>query len=193
MFSTGATGLEPATSGVTGRSWCFRAERDWAGISGMSRTFRRLSCGVTRRLAGDSANLPRDMCGMERCLRWRRAGCLRYAPHADPVPRLASPGGPHAVTLVRPVQRPEGRGSQEHRLVRLAHGRRAPQCLWRLTRPVCEKGFPRDLNRLQVGAVSPDDEDPGGGEQHVPAALRPDRTLTKPSREEMPARAVGTG
>jgi len=27
MFSTGATGLEPATSGVTGRSWWFRAER----------------------------------------------------------------------------------------------------------------------------------------------------------------------
>jgi hypothetical protein len=27
MFSTGATGLEPATSGVTGRSWRFREER----------------------------------------------------------------------------------------------------------------------------------------------------------------------
>ena len=26
-FFTGATGLEPATSGVTGRSWRFRAER----------------------------------------------------------------------------------------------------------------------------------------------------------------------
>jgi hypothetical protein len=27
MFSAGATGLEPATSGVTGRSWRLRAER----------------------------------------------------------------------------------------------------------------------------------------------------------------------
>jgi hypothetical protein len=27
LQETGATGLEPATSGVTGRSWCFRAER----------------------------------------------------------------------------------------------------------------------------------------------------------------------
>jgi hypothetical protein len=25
---TGATGLEPATSGVTGRSWCLRAGRE---------------------------------------------------------------------------------------------------------------------------------------------------------------------
>ena len=27
MLSARATGLEPATSGVTGRSWCFRRER----------------------------------------------------------------------------------------------------------------------------------------------------------------------
>jgi hypothetical protein len=32
----GATGLEPATSGVTGRSWWFRADRESAGITGES-------------------------------------------------------------------------------------------------------------------------------------------------------------
>ena len=49
-FSTGATGLEPATSGVTGRSWRFRAEREWAGISGMSRLFTTWLAGITGRL-----------------------------------------------------------------------------------------------------------------------------------------------
>jgi len=36
---TGATGLEPATSGVTGRSWRLGAERRLAGITPVSRTF----------------------------------------------------------------------------------------------------------------------------------------------------------
>ena len=45
LRETGATGLEPATSGVTGRSWCLRAERELAGISGMGRTFRQLPYG----------------------------------------------------------------------------------------------------------------------------------------------------
>ena len=31
-FETGATGLEPATSGVTGRSWSSQDKREWAGI-----------------------------------------------------------------------------------------------------------------------------------------------------------------
>src|SRR6266540_6883263 len=78
-------------------------------------------------------------------------------------------------------------------LVRVALARRAPRCPCRLGRPVCEKGFTGDLNRLQAGAVLPGDEDPGGGEEHVRAAVRPGRTLTKLSREEMLARAVGTG
>jgi hypothetical protein len=36
---TGATGLEPATSGVTGRSWWFRDGREFAGITAESRAF----------------------------------------------------------------------------------------------------------------------------------------------------------
>jgi hypothetical protein len=40
---TGATGLEPTTSGVTGRSWRLRAERGLAGICGVSRAFRPLA------------------------------------------------------------------------------------------------------------------------------------------------------
>jgi hypothetical protein len=44
----GATGLEPATSGVTGRSWRFRLERGLAGIRGLSRAFRWRRCGDRR-------------------------------------------------------------------------------------------------------------------------------------------------
>ncbi len=74
---TGATGLEPATSGVTGRSWCLRDRRESAGISAMSGTFRLASCGDRRVPAGVSADLPRDVRGMVRCLNRKLAGCLR--------------------------------------------------------------------------------------------------------------------
>jgi hypothetical protein len=67
-FRTGATGLEPATSGVTGRSCRCRAHADWAGICGESRTFHPLSCGEWRARAGASGDLLRDGCGMQRCL-----------------------------------------------------------------------------------------------------------------------------
>src|ERR1700736_2034220 len=56
--STGATGLEPATSGVTGRSCCFWAALEWAGIPDVSRSSRPLSCGdcrCGRRFRGPSA------------------------------------------------------------------------------------------------------------------------------------------
>jgi hypothetical protein len=64
---TGATGLEPATSGVTGRSWRLRAERGSAGITGESRSFRLWGCGDSRVRTGASGDLLRDMCGMLRC------------------------------------------------------------------------------------------------------------------------------
>jgi hypothetical protein len=66
---TGATGLEPATSGVTGRSWHLRAARDWAGITGESRALRPWRCGDSRASAGASGDLLRDVCGM-RSLSW---------------------------------------------------------------------------------------------------------------------------
>ena len=62
--STGATGLEPATSGVTGRSWSLRARRELAGISAMSGTFCLVACGDRRVPAGVTADLPRDVRGM---------------------------------------------------------------------------------------------------------------------------------
>jgi hypothetical protein len=56
LRETGATGLEPATSGVTGRSWRLRPERGWAGISGHEQDFSRVglrglpgACGRFRR------------------------------------------------------------------------------------------------------------------------------------------------
>jgi hypothetical protein len=64
MFSTGATGLEPATSGVTGRSWRFRAERGQAGTPAVSRVFRPRLCGDSR----CARELPAGSCGMS-------AGC----------------------------------------------------------------------------------------------------------------------
>jgi hypothetical protein len=51
---TGATGLEPATSGVTGRSWRLRAERGSAGIPAVTKAFRPWRCGDSRVLAGAS-------------------------------------------------------------------------------------------------------------------------------------------
>jgi hypothetical protein len=64
---TGATGLEPATSGVTGRSWRFRAERESAGIPGESRAFRPERCGDSRVRAGISGRLVQDERGMRSC------------------------------------------------------------------------------------------------------------------------------
>jgi hypothetical protein len=63
----GATGLEPATSGVTGRSWRFRAERGWAGIPAESKAFGLERCGDLRGCAGASGNLLRDERGMRGC------------------------------------------------------------------------------------------------------------------------------
>ena len=59
VFLAGATGLEPATSGVTGRSWRFRAERGfpakaglstlaWRGFAGAGGNFRRPRAGSVR-------------------------------------------------------------------------------------------------------------------------------------------------
>jgi hypothetical protein len=46
----------------------FRAEREWAGITGESRAFSSLRCGDSRGLAGTSGALLRYLCGME-CVR----------------------------------------------------------------------------------------------------------------------------
>jgi hypothetical protein len=69
-------GLEPATSGVTGRSWRLRAEPGSAGIPGTSRAFRPRRCGDWPVLAGASGDLLRDVRGM-RVLpqRQRRDAC----------------------------------------------------------------------------------------------------------------------
>ena len=72
MFSTGATGLEPATSGVTGRSWRLRADRGSAGIPGARRCFRPLRCGDSRVPAAVTGDLLRDERGMRRCLNSER-------------------------------------------------------------------------------------------------------------------------
>jgi hypothetical protein len=72
MFSAGATGLEPATSGETGRSWRLRAERESAAISAVSRAFRPLPCGDWRAWAGACGGLPRDQRGMRLCLSEQR-------------------------------------------------------------------------------------------------------------------------
>jgi hypothetical protein len=71
MFSTGATGLEPATSGVTGRSWRFRAQRRWLGIVPGA----GLSDVVLRGLAGFGGSFRRP-----------RAGYLR----GEALPRLTT-------------------------------------------------------------------------------------------------------
>jgi hypothetical protein len=61
---TGATGLEPATSGVTGRSWRFRAERGSAGVPVVSGPFGRAVAGIR----GYLRELPAASCGIS-------AGC----------------------------------------------------------------------------------------------------------------------
>jgi SAM-dependent methyltransferase len=74
MDETGATGLEPATSGVTGRSWRFRGGRGSAGIPPASRAFRPRPCGDWRVRAGTSGDLVRDERGMGRCPTGKRNG-----------------------------------------------------------------------------------------------------------------------
>jgi hypothetical protein len=64
----GATGLEPATSGVTGRAWWFRAAREHAGIWGVSRAFTHRQCGDWRVPAAASGSIVRDQRGTRRCL-----------------------------------------------------------------------------------------------------------------------------
>jgi hypothetical protein len=63
-YFTGATGLEPATSGVTGRSWRLLAEREWAGIPDASGSLARCLAGITGRGRG----IPAAFCGIS-------AGC----------------------------------------------------------------------------------------------------------------------
>jgi hypothetical protein len=63
----GSDGLEPATSGVTGRSWRLRAERGYAGIPGERRPFRPCRRGDSRARAGASGVLLRDERGIRRC------------------------------------------------------------------------------------------------------------------------------
>src|SRR5947209_13051967 len=75
----GATGLEPATSGVTGRSWSRRSGRGSAGITGASRAFQPPPCGVRRAPAGASGDLLRDEREMLRCLSGKRLGSAREA------------------------------------------------------------------------------------------------------------------
>ena len=74
-----ATGLEPATSGVTGRSCRFRSRRGCAGIPAVSRVFRHWRCGDCPVGAGASGDLLRDGRGMRRCLSCQRAGAVLYA------------------------------------------------------------------------------------------------------------------
>jgi hypothetical protein len=103
---TGATGLEPATSGVTGRSWRLRV---CPGIGGNSPRERGISplaryplCGHRRALAAASQGLRRDERGMSRRLirqhplllrsgvRNSRPGECRFA---RPCVRAAGPTG----------------------------------------------------------------------------------------------------
>jgi hypothetical protein len=74
IVRAGATGLEPATSGVTGRSWHFRHERGSAGIPGRSRPFSPAHCGDRRVPAGIPGSLVRDQRGMSRCLIRKHVG-----------------------------------------------------------------------------------------------------------------------
>ena len=76
---TGATGLEPATSGVTGRSWRFRPERGLAGICTVSRALRPFRCGDSRVRAGVAGSLVRDERGMGSCRCSKQNGCAPCA------------------------------------------------------------------------------------------------------------------
>ena len=86
---TGATGLEPATSGVTGRSWSFRGEREWAGICGLSRTLRHVACGDYQMPAGASGEILRDVCGMRPLSHLATHGSIDHAVLDSTSPRSA--------------------------------------------------------------------------------------------------------
>jgi hypothetical protein len=74
---TGATGLEPATSGVTAG----HGASGLAGIGGdllQMQGFRTGRCGDYRASAGTSGGFLRDLCRMRRCLSGKRCGiCAR--------------------------------------------------------------------------------------------------------------------
>ena len=77
---TGATGLEPATPGMTGRSWRLRAERAYAGICRVSRVLRPCRWGDTRVRSGASGSLVRDQRGMSSCPSGQRQRDVRGTP-----------------------------------------------------------------------------------------------------------------
>jgi hypothetical protein len=60
MMRDGSDGLEPATSGVTVRSWRFRAERESAGIPGNSGILDLAVAGI----GGSRRELPGASCGI---------------------------------------------------------------------------------------------------------------------------------
>jgi hypothetical protein len=80
-YFTGATGLAPATSGVTGRSARFRSRRGWAGIPGASGAFRTSPCGDCHALAGTCGDLVRDQRGMLRCPSCNHRDAARVSPN----------------------------------------------------------------------------------------------------------------
>jgi hypothetical protein len=83
---TGATGLEPATSGVTGRSWRFPAERGSAGIPAVSGPFGRAVAGIRgclRELSAASCGVSAG-CGvvfMSSLVARRSGGTRRFSRH----------------------------------------------------------------------------------------------------------------
>ena len=114
-YFTGATGLEPATSGVTGRSWRFRAERGQAGIPGHSRDFRPDVAGIggcRRELPGASCGISAG-CGVAQSA--NGAGCAR-----DAMRRLRVEGVARAYVRARGGTRPVGRAVNVADLSRLA-------------------------------------------------------------------------
>jgi hypothetical protein len=111
---TGATGLEPATSGMTGRSRRLREGWGQAGFPAVSRPFQPLRGGDSRVRAGASGSLVRDERGMrslsswqtERCAPDAAAGSLPPAiePGLSAARRSASAGSSHCAPLRRSVQ-----------------------------------------------------------------------------------------
>jgi hypothetical protein len=76
MFSTGATGLEPATSGVTGRSWRFRPEWGLAGVPARAGLFDRAVAGIAGYGRGFPATSRGMPAGCARCLNCRQDVCV---------------------------------------------------------------------------------------------------------------------
>jgi hypothetical protein len=114
MFSAGATGLEPATSGVTGRSWRFRVERGSAGIPVNRRALRPCGCGDSREPTGPSGRLVRDERGMISCLNGKRSRLERDGPAAPRCPSSAAA----RLRLRRKVPVPSVDGSASNRVIR---------------------------------------------------------------------------